>query len=191
MCRITASDPLLANALEEVGFRICDILNIYVAKSVSANTEVLDHRSEASEILEHCIKGMKWGRIHQDPNIIPAMAHQFYLELTREILTQECHVTIVRSDGRAVGFAIGVPEIETSNFLNERFGVLWLIAIDPEFQGIGLGKKLFKEFLLNFSGLCDIVEIGTQSNNKPANEIYTQAGCQLVAQALTFHRWVS
>ena len=28
MCRITASDPLLANALEEVGFRICDILNI-------------------------------------------------------------------------------------------------------------------------------------------------------------------
>ncbi len=188
-CRITAEDTLLAYALEENGFRICDILNIYVSESVAGEPIGIDERDEAAEILDNCIEGLIWGRVHQDPMIDPVLAKKFYRDTSAWILSQECHVTIARENGRGVGFAIGLIDRETTEIMGRRHGILWLIAVDPKFQGRGIGKNLLDNFKTEFSPQIDLLEIGTQVSNVAANRMYLRAGYRPLTQALTFHRW--
>ena len=188
-CRITAEDTLLAQALEEQGFRLCDILNVYVKTLKRIDKIIPDRREEAFRVLDHCLGGMKWGRVYQDPNIEKSKAREFYQQISVSMLSKDCHVTIARENGLGVGLAIGVLDPKVSEFMDKPYGVLWLIAIAPEFHGRGVGKKLLKKFIKEVSGLYDFLEIGTQVSNVGANKMYLSVGCNLLTQALTFHRW--
>ena len=68
-------------------------------------------------------------------------------------------------------------------------GLLWLIAVRPDCAGRGLAKPLLLAFLLASRRHFDHVEIGTQSDNVPANRLYQSVGLKLVANAVTLHRW--
>ena len=188
-CRITAEDTFLAHALEEEGFRLCDILNIYLAELGDEAVSGPDNRQEAKSILGRCVANMNFGRVHQDPMITSLLATKFYQDTTDWVLSKNCHVTIARLDGKPAGLAIGVMDEEMSKAMDSRYGFLWLIAVMPEYEGRGIGGKLLKAFMGEFSAACDLLEIGTQVSNISANRLYRRAGCRLATQALTFHRW--
>ena len=194
-CRISADDIFLAHALEEKGFRLCDVLNIYLRKmgdtlSVQSNGRK-EVRKEAMEILARCLDGMTWGRMYQDPCIDNKLAVKFYLETSKKILNQESHITIARDKGRGIGVAIGVVDQDISKNIGSRYGVLWLIVVDPSYQGKGFGNALLSQFIEEFSDQTDLLEIGTQVSNRSANRMYIKANCYPLTQALTFHWWQS
>ena len=188
-CRISAQDSLLAHALEEEGFRLCDILNIYLTNLDNKTSEGSCERQEALDILEKCMSNMNFGRIHQDPKISPSLSTKFYIDTTAWILSKNSHLTIAKHNNKPAGFAIGLEDREMSLATNSRYGFLWLIAILPEYRGCGIGGKLLKKFTERFSTSCNYLEIGTQVSNLAANRLYQRAGYQLTTQALTFHRW--
>ena len=190
-CRITAEDTFLAHALEERGFRLCDVLNIYVSELDVSELTVADEKDEAIKILDRCLEDMSWGRVYQDPNIDHSLAKKFYRDSSAWILSQKCHVTIARVNGHSVGLAIGIIDQQISDNISRNFGALWLIAVDREYRGMGVGKKLLQDFSKEFSTQVDLLEIGTQVSNIPANRMYLKANYQPLTQALTFHRWSS
>jgi len=187
--RITAEDTLLVHALENTGFRLSDLLNIYTVKLEGEGREISGHPEDVMEILQPCIADMNFGRIHQDPNIEDDLANAFYTKTTEWVLSGKCHVSSIKENGKAIGFAIGVLDEDMSKALQTRYGFLWLIAVHPEYKGCGMGSRLLKTFMDEFSTSCDLLEIGTQAANIPANRIYQTSGCRLATQAFTFHRW--
>ena len=128
---------------------LCDVLNIYLAELHKSGESYPDQRDEALEILDRCLEGMTWGRMYQDPNIDPEMAMKFYRDTSSWILNQECCVSISRENNRGVGLAIGVIDGKMSENIGCHYGFLWLIAVDPEFQGKGVGRNLFYKFHQN------------------------------------------
>jgi ribosomal protein S18 acetylase RimI-like enzyme len=94
----------------------------------------------------------------------------------------------VEEGGRLAGIAIGTVEPEISCQIRRRFGYMWLILVHPDHRGRGVGKRLFNEFLGLSGRYLDLLEIGTQIANHPANSIYQGAGCAVMGHCLTFHR---
>lgn len=196
-CRIRADDLTLAHALESSGFNLMDILSIYTLNLSGRkipDQKPRDHKPGMDEILsllKRGVDGMSSGRLFSDPNIPLSQAREFYYRVSKHYLGISPCISILEDHGTTQGVAIGILDEEISRLLGTRYGYLWLIALAPELKGKGLGRELFEIFCDEFSGHCDVLEIGTQIDNYPANRVYNSCGCRLESHLLTFHRWAS
>lgn len=195
-CRFRADDIELAQALEKRGFRLVDAMQIYTVDlrctEVSLAAGILTDLSidGIDDVVRGCIKGMQYGRFFADLNILREKAESYYLEVSRYYLKQEGACCVVLSDqGKDIGFAIGVVDGNKTEQLGKRYAYLWLIAVDPAYQGMGFGKQLFDGFLWRMKDVADVVEIGTQIWNVPANRLYVDRGCKPVSSLLSYHLW--
>lgn len=189
-CRIRGDEPSLVRALEDTGFRLCDAMTYYTTElMVAKNPATPVDRQRADAIVRRCLAGLDMGRVFEDPKIDKDKARRFHAEASRHYLDSGAHVTILEDRGRDVGFAIGIDNEAVTRQSGRRYGHLWLIAVDPELRGRGFGERLFNAFLREFAPRCDVLEIGTQTDNVAANRLYRGAGCRELGQVLTFHRW--
>ncbi|NVL90352.1 MAG: GNAT family N-acetyltransferase [Desulfobacterales bacterium] len=194
-CRVRADDLPLAQALEAAGFRLVDVMAVFMKKLdglAHSRRHGIALKYEASNIiplLEECIRGMRFGRMLADPNIPKEKAHEFYLQVSRYYLTQGAAAVVLQYDGANVGLAIGVPDETISGYLKRRYGYLWFIGLLSDFKGKRLGHELFSLFCREFACSCDILEIGTQVHNYPATRVYEKGACAVSNHLLTFHRW--
>jgi GNAT superfamily N-acetyltransferase len=188
-CRVRADDLFLIQAFEAEGFRLVDLMTVYTREIKGGGTVPKFDRAVLWPVLEDWIHGMEWGRLFHDAHIDRATAERFYLDVSRHYLENGAHLTVHSVDGVPAGVAIGVADEEVSRRICRRFGVLWLIIVAPEHQGRGIGALLFEAFCREFGQSCDLLEIGTQIYNLPANRIYLNAGCTPRSHLCTFHRW--
>lgn len=189
-CRIEASNAILARAFEEIGFRVVDELAIYLRPlEPTAPAQPQPLPEDLDDCLVAAAAGMEYGRIHQDPRIPKDLARQFYLAAMRGHIESGSFVTTLGSGGRTVGVAIGVEDSGASAAAGRRVGYLWLIALRPEARGLGLGRKLLQKFFVEFASRIDLLEIGAQVKNIPANRLYLGQDCVLACHLLALHRW--
>ena len=194
-CRIRADDLSLAHCLERADFHLVDIMTIYQRSLENLplieggqDQKIPTHR-KVMEFLGAAVKGMQWGRVFHDPQIDRETAEKFYIEMSNFYLTKGAHITAIYEGDRLAGVALGITDEELSRSLGKRYGYLWLIIVSPEFMGRGFGSKLFDNFCRTFSRQCDLLEIGTQIANIPANRLYMKAGCIYRQGVSTFHKW--
>lgn len=201
-CRISIPSYRLIYMVEEMGFRLTDVLNIYLSteaplvEAAGANFrfQIVSNATLTKDQIAQAVgfgKGaFLFSRLYQDERIEIEKSHRFYQDLLETFLNDQTSYVELALDsaGKVAGFVIG-------RFINAGQGVnrscLWLIAIDPVLRGKGLGRTLLASFLTGMHKRYDSVEIGTQVNNLSANALYCHAGLRLVANVASFHRWFS
>jgi ribosomal protein S18 acetylase RimI-like enzyme len=198
--RIGLHDLRLVHLVERQGFRLMDVLNIYLSeaslpdpgKSFGGYSIVdeparlgpakEDVRALASTAFSH-------SRLYNDAHIPKEKADLFYEKLVDAFLQRDKNTLQVALDEeqKPAAFSISLEEEELP--LDDAFSYLWLISVSPAHARKGLGQFLLHSTLHELHKTSKYVEIGTQINNGPANKIYARAKLPLVANLATFHRW--
>ena len=102
-----------------------------------------------------------------------------YKSLTRDLADQ---VLVERVDGAIVGML-------TIRY-RQRQADIGLFAVDPEWRGRGIGRRLLKAARHHcLANDCDGLSVVTQGTNLPACRIYESAGYTLCSAQNIFHFW--
>ncbi|MDQ5988525.1 MAG: hypothetical protein CSYNP_04285 [Syntrophus sp. SKADARSKE-3] len=188
------------SALEENGWYLADVLNVYgcdPSHLVSGRSQyplqaVAVNLTGIDEVLESCRETYPYSRIFRDRHIRNNVADIFYKRLIAAAGENETTSKMaVRKDSETIGFIIG--ERDELLFQKTRFRLSYLchIMIKSQYRGRGFSHQLFSAFLDAESASGNFVEISTQMDNRPANRLYLSAGLVPVANAITFHRWLT
>jgi len=186
---------------EHNGFKLMDVLNIYLSKGESyqknsnfnqnfrimANPTLSEKQVIQAEKI--AMKAFNYSRLYQDKNIAPHLCDFFYKSLFKNLLkdhNSEIGIALEKDESVA-GFYIGF--METDIRLKGGFGYLWIIATASHHIGKRIGSQLLCTFLNTMHKTCSLIEIGTQINNYPANILYKSNNLSVVANVATFHRW--
>lgn len=184
---------------EKHGFFLTDILNIYLSQSPPEPIQIpadysirlgrpqeLHDRESIFEIAKNLFSH---SRMYQDMNIHEQTADEFYSKLVNHFMFKDDTLfAVAYAESRPAAFYIGMQDSGNPS-VSKSLGYLWLIGVSPEHSGKGLGNFLLNHFLINMHKTCDLVEIGTQVNNLPANKIYNRAGLPLKANLASLHYW--
>ena len=92
-------------------------------------------------------------------------------------------IYVAESDNRIVGFALLRSKVDI-----EKIGEIELIAVDPAFQGRGIGKGLVAKAIRHYQGKTSEIQVGTQAKNLRAIGLYTRMGFSVIRSELSFHR---
>ena len=104
----------------------------------------------------------------------------------RDTCTADAERTwVAESDGRVVGFAVLRLHAE------DKLGEIYMIAVEPSYQGRGLGTRL-TEFAINKlreAGMSiAMVETGGDAGHAPARRTYERAGFRVLPLARFFRK---
>jgi ribosomal protein S18 acetylase RimI-like enzyme len=96
----------------------------------------------------------------------------------------ELDLVATAPDGRLAGFCVGwlAPERQIAQ--------IEPVGVDPEFQGLGLGRALLLEMLRRFAAHgAGQAQVETESSRSPARSFYEAIGFRPIAQTLRKGRW--
>ena len=204
-CRVDAGDIFSIHALEEVGFKWVDGMNIFLCDSdekqfesssgsqTDENIGVLKNKDFDSlkKIKELVLTFSKKGRLHNDPRISSNQVKDFYLSLFESLVKENRPLMLVsRKNEKIVGFALGTEDTVLQKYLTSSLGYLWMISVDETFTGRGVGQRLFQAFIKKFSNKMQLIEIGTQMNNYKALNLYARSGMKMISALVTMHLWL-
>ena len=206
-CRVAYDDFSSLHALEEVGFRIVDAMNIFLwdsqwstpggqRNSVTPDGVMVSPLEKGDwnthqAVREIAMSAFRHSRLDNDPRFSIVQVRTFYERLLNSFLEkQESLILVARIDDTAAGFILGAEDIELSEHLAYSLGYLWLVAVDEAFAGRGVGQTLFDVFMQRFSRQVRFIEVGTQINNYPALNLYARNGLKLVSSLVTMHLWL-
>ncbi len=198
--RMSLQHSELIKEFMESGWCVADQLNIYFGKLAQLSVG----SSEQSQYViggvspEHAELFFKKNpklfgqtRIYNDSKIHTDTAELFYTRLMEAKCAKlDGPMCGVWQGETLAGIAIGEIDPQLSEFMGAPFACLWLIGLSEKVRGKGLGKILLKAFLSQCHDLgVAFLEIGTQHNNLPANNLYSLSGLSLQSQLITLHRW--
>ena len=190
--RINYDQPELIALAQRHNFHAVELLQIYEATSplateITINPSPLTLLSEQqrAELVLLAGKAFTHSRLYRDPAIPRDIADTFYETLVTSVLCQPGTIGqfLPAEDGGVAGFVIGALEADSSGK-----AVLWTIAVRPDLKGKGLGSQLLTHFVNDLVAKGYSVEIGTQTDNRPARALYDKHHIPVTAQLLTFHR---
>lgn len=200
-CRVDTSDLSTVHLLEAFGFKIVDILVIFlcdvqehISNGREGNKEIKIEsfrHSHLANIKRIASQSFLNSRLYSDKNIPKPKADAFYEKLVESFVEQNGNTVLVaRMGNRIAGFVVGVKDEKLSRYLSKDLGYLWLIAVAENFTGRGVGSVLIREFLDAFSRKVCLIEIGTQINNYTALRLYQRNNFKVVSSLITFHKWL-
>ena len=206
-CRVAYDDFSSLHALEEVGFRIVDAMNIFLWDSQGSTSKdqrsnvtpdgvmvsplKKSDRSTCQALREIAMSTFRHSRLNNDPRFSIAQVRTFYERLLNSFLEkQESLILVARIDDNPAGFVLGAKDVELSEHLAHSLGYLWLVAVDESSAGRGVGQALFEVFLQCFSRQVRFIEVGTQINNYSALNLYARNDLKFVSSLVTLHLWL-
>ena len=123
-------------------------------------------------------------RLRVDPQIPESRARHSRREWVRNGFKGRAEaIYVAESENHLVGFALLRSKVNT-----EKIGEIELIAVDPTFHGRGIGKALVAEAIRYYQGKTSEIQVGTQTKNLQAIQLYTRMGFSVVRSELSFHR---
>lgn len=75
--------------------------------------------------------------------------------------------------------------------MRKDFAEIGLIAVDHRFRGQGIAGKLMAaaDYTVMKNGSCNEIRVVTQATNKPACNLYSKMGYQIIARKFVYHCW--
>jgi len=205
-CRVAYRNFTSLHALEAIGFRMADAMNILLwdrrwgqqqrGHDRNADGIVVRELEPRDDETRQALRGLSGtafstGRVANDPAFSPAQVARFYERLCESSLNDRRALILVAwMDGRPAGFVLGDEDDEIKRNLGVSLGCLTLIAVDEASAGRGVGRALVRAFLQRMQSRVELVEVGTQIDNYPALNLYTGLGLKLVSSLVTFHLWL-
>ena len=200
--RVAAGNIAAIQALEAAGFRHVDSMNILLAdlrkrergqntgapEGIAIRPLAAEHRDAAAAL---CAKSFDHSRVSVDSHFTAEQKRAFFEALAGSFVSRDDAVVQVALEGeRVVGAIAGAADEELSRELADRVGYLWLLAVDGSARGRGVGAALVEHFLDAMAKDVALVEVGTQTTNVEALNLYARTGFRFVAALLTFHLWL-
>lgn len=178
--RFQSSRVDLAQGLEKSEFILVDgsiELETVLQKSKS-ESESLDNASleDLPRLAEICKRAFNGSRFFNDPEISKSKARSVYSSWIKNSINGYADQVLIYKINKLI-----------AGFVTLKTNRIDLIAVDPEYQGLGIGKKLVKSALkfLENKGFVKI-SIETQIQNIPAIRIYEGCGFRTVETYLTY-----
>lgn len=182
--------------LEDFRFNIMDsiiTLKIKIKNRLNDNEDFefksrILGKSDLSRILDLIDNLYSFGRFFEDPNLDNNDVNILYKKwITNEINNENIDVIGIEYKNKLVGFIS--CKYRTSKNDDEIEGVISLVGIDKNYQGLGIGKKLMNYVLSNFydKGI-EIVYVGTQIDNISALNLYISTGFRIENSVNSFHK---
>ncbi len=99
-------------------------------------------------------------------------------------------VLVACQEDRPIGFASCLVSKGLKSFLDHEVGVLDFVAVDPDIQGKGIGKRLLNASYAWLFERCPVVELRTMADNIPALRAYCRLGLIPAATDHHYHYWL-
>jgi len=185
-CRIYKIEQVLYDTLSQMGFK-------KIVTNITLNTEPEERNISGDNKCNFNVRPFKnkdidnikkiasyafmYDRFHKEPFFNKNKVNMLYSEWAKNDCISRADEVIVALDGeRPVGFISLVIDDESKKNLPLGIGHISLIALSDNYRGKGLGKILVNRALNWFYNKVDIVEVGTQKENKPAVNLYKSCG---------------
>ncbi|MEW5818664.1 MAG: GNAT family N-acetyltransferase [Cyanobacteriota bacterium] len=199
--RTLIADNKTIQALETDGYITTDALITFTRELDNLNSESFKHPDYEINLLEK--QSNKYfvnlcelskisfteDRFHNDPLILKENADKIYYEWMLNSCRNTCENIIVAIDNQndlPVGFVI--CKIETISNIN--IGTIVLIATDSNFRNKNIGYNMLIKSLEFFKDHnVEIVQVGTQLSNIPAQRLYLKLLFKPVYGSLTLRKY--
>ena len=107
----------------------------------------------------------------------------YQIWITKSCIDPSTAVVIAEYNNRIVGF------ITFSNGFGE-FSRIGLVAIDKDYQRLGIGANIMNECIkLCIKREKITLTVATQLNNRPAVKFYERFGFKVVKESNWYHKW--
>lgn len=184
----------LLKSLTKEGFYFADINNIYriyfdkinllnnpnyhYEKMVFASKKYTPHLIKLSENL------FVNTRFCNDKNLSLDKSNELYT-LWIKNLTNNKHTKIIleKRNNKLAGY-VTITQTDNKGY------IIYLIGVNPEFRGKGIGKSLIRT-AINYSKNmhASYLEVGTQFDNLAANNLYISYGFKMSSTIVTLHKY--
>ena len=186
--KVNSSDLNNLVKLQKKGFKIIDFSyslkkdNCLDNFSKHDNINVREATSDDKEkVADIAFKAFKYSRFNKDPLISTKKAATIKKEWAKNYFSGERgDLMLVASINNNLGTKTkhsrvnGFLLLKKTLYLNKEKAILIdLIAVDPEFSGLGIGNELIKNMIAKFKEEY-IFLVGTQSTNIPALSLYNK-----------------
>lgn len=180
-------------ALESLGFEIVDTAltlqcNHYtgvVASGISSAAVRPIQPADRQTLLSLAGQVFRYSRFHLDPRVDRAIANQIKVDWIANCCDgrRGDRLWVAEMRGEVVGFlaALVNPAAQSST------AVLDLIAVDPAYQGQGIGRSLVTEFMQHYRDRCTLLQVGTQAANIAALRLYQSLGFVIAQSQYLLH----
>jgi dTDP-4-amino-4,6-dideoxy-D-galactose acyltransferase len=135
-----------------------------------------------SALFSLAVEAGKHSRFQVDPEFPPALFQALYEEWMRKSLSGEKADAVLTVDEG--GVPIGMITVQDQ----DGTGNIGLVAVNPAYQGRGLGTSLVQAALMWFSEQgCARVEVVTQERNRAACQLYERNGFKVAEKVHVWH----
>jgi GNAT superfamily N-acetyltransferase len=171
--------------LERGGFRMVERqLTFRRDIPASSNIQPEEMMLAAAADVEACAQigqgSFSFDRFHADPKVPRAAADEIKARWARNGIAGRADAAlVVRQDGVVAGFNLCMRKGADA--------VIDLIAVDPRWQGRGLGRRLVDGALAHYAGKAPAMWVSTQESNAVSVALYRAAGFALHGVAQTWH----
>lgn len=199
--RVDDNDLSSIHALEDNGFHymenlIHDSFDYRKAKEFPRSKyelHRLEHplqRKELDVLAKIGKNSFRENRFNYDPRIKEEKALRLYEKWVKNSCNDpsKC-VFIIDIDNEIVAFFIYTIK-DLSKYFGIKFGVWYLAAVSPKFQGKGIGYQLYLGILNILKSEVTINDAGYIIKNIPMINLYGKLGFKHISSEATFHKWI-
>lgn len=199
--RVNGDNLTFIHSLEDIGFRyyetvIWPVLNLKrnrfdfpITNEVSfINADISD-----MDVLMHIAKKdqYKRGHFHCDEKIDRDTVNSLYAKWIKTAVESDRKIAVIKVDGQIAGYFICQIDDTFNSYYGVKFGRFQSLALDSDYRGKGIGRKLFTETigLLKNEG-CMYIDSGYSTKNHLSARLHTESGFTSVYEEATFHYWL-
>lgn len=185
-CRVDSDDTDAIQFLKSEGFREIEVILTFERKigkvpAFPGGVEIAS-ADAADACREIARTAFRYDRFHMDTNVPREKADALKAEWAYNNAVERADICLVAvSDAHVVGF--------NQCFLRDEIAVIDLIAVSPQAQGAGHGRRLVQAALAACGEKAGRLRVGTQETNVKSVELYRSFDMKPVSRKLTFHRW--
>jgi len=194
--KVPSTDIGRVDALSARGFSVIEA-SVTFARSAhaglsDAQTPTLQVRPAIEQWREHVLQiagsAFRYSRFHLDPAFDRREADRVKREWIRSYFDghRGDQLLVAMEGDEPVGFLAFLLASRD----DRRVGVIDLMAVRPDCQGRGIGKRLIEAALDECRGKADVLEVGTQTANLPSIRLYEETGFKMVRAGFVLHHHV-